>query len=215
MTGQGRGAAQDPVAPAVSPVSAPGKAGRRPGATQTRDEIVASARRLFAEKGYDATTIRAIAGDAGVNPSLVYHFFRSKEGVFTATMELPVNPAELLPALVAHGPREQLGERLVRALIAVWGGEGEGNPTLALLRSATTNEQATAMLRDFMGHQVLDRLVTLLGVPKLRLEAAIGQLIGVLVLRQILRIEPLASAGEDELVELLAPTVQRYLTDDH
>ena len=208
MTQQSEHAAQDPN-------PAPGRAGRRPGATQTRDEILASARRLFAERGYDATTIRAIAADAEVNPSLVYHFFRSKEGVFTATMELPVNPAELLPALVRSGPREQLGERLVRALLAAWEGEGGGNPTLALLRSATTNEQATAMLRDFMGRQVLDRLVALLGVPKLRVEAAIGQLIGVLVLRNIVRIEPLASAGEEELVTLLAPTVQRYLVNDH
>ena len=207
MTQQSGHAAQDPAPP--------GRAGRRPGATQTRDEIVTSARRLFAEKGYDATTIRAIAADAGVNPSLVYHFFRSKEGVFTATMELPVNPAELLPALVGNGPREQLGERLVRVLLTVWEGEGGGNPTLALLRSATSNEQATAMLRDFMGRQVLDRLVTLLGVPKLRVEAAVGQLIGVLVLRNIVRIEPLASAGEEELVTLLAPTVQRYLVNDH
>lgn len=206
MTHQDGGAAPDP-----SP--GPGRAGRRPGVTQTRDEILASARRLFAEKGYDATTIRAIADNAGVNPSLVYHFFRSKEGVFAATMELPVNPAELLPVLVGAGPRENLGERLARVLLRIFEGDGSGNPTLALLRSATGNEQATAMLREFMGRQVLDRLVALLGVPKLRVEAAVSQMVGVLVLRHIVRLEPLASAGEEELVALLSPTLQRYLVD--
>lgn len=197
------------------PNPGPGRAGRRPGATQTRGDIVASARRLFLEKGYDATTIRAIAADAGVNPALVHHFFRSKEGVFAATMELPVNPAELLPLLVGDGPREELGERLVRVLLSVWEGDDGRNPTLALLRSATSNEQATAMLRDFMGRQVLDQLVLLLGVPKLRVEVAVGQLIGVMVLRHIVRIEPLASAAQEELVALLGPTIQGYLVDRH
>jgi AcrR family transcriptional regulator len=183
--------------------------GRRPGPTETRQTILAAARELFAEKGYDGASIRAIARTAGVDPALVHHFFTSKEDLFVAAMEFPFDPAQLLPHIAA-GPKEELGERLVRVFLSVWGDPQLQPRATAILRSATTSEQGAAMLREFASSALLGRVAEASGVPLLRINAAAGQMIGVMILRYVLAVEPIASATEDELVELLAPTLQRY-----
>ena len=93
--------------------------GRPPGATNTRDLVLAAARRAFTEKGYDAASLRQIAGDAGVDQGMVRHFFADKAGLFRAAMELSVDPQAMLPGLLAGG-REDLGERLVRWFLEQW-----------------------------------------------------------------------------------------------
>jgi len=185
--------------------------GRRPGSTDSRGEILAAARQLFAERGYDGATIRGIAQAAGVDAALVHHFFGTKEQVFVAAMELPFQPAEVLPQLLASGRREELGERLVRLFLTVWRDPTGRAPVLALLRSATTNEQAAGMMRQFVTATLLGRLADSLQVPRLRITAAAAQLVGVVMLRYVIGVEPLASAGEEEIVRLIAPTIQRYL----
>jgi AcrR family transcriptional regulator len=184
--------------------------GRRSGPTVSRGDIVAAARRLFAERGYDGATVRAIAQEAGVDPALVHHFFGTKEQVFVAAMELPFQPAELLPQLVA-GPRDRVGERFVRLFLTVWRDPDRRAPILALLRSATTNEQAAQMMRQFVTEALLTPLAGALGLPALRITAAASQLVGLVMLRHVIGIEPLASADEEEIVRLVAPTIQRYL----
>ena len=184
--------------------------GRRSGPTVSRGDILAAARRLFAERGYDGATIRAIAQEAGVDAALVHHFFGTKEQVFVAAMELPYQPADLLPQLVG-GPREEVGERFVRLFLAVWRDPERRAPVLALLRSATTNEQAAEMIRQFVTEALLTRVAGALGVPPLRVTAAASQLIGLAMVRYLVGVEPLASADEEEIVRLVAPTIQRYL----
>ncbi len=186
------------------------RAGRRPGPTATREEILAAARRLFGERGYDGTTIRAIAAGAGVNPALLHHYFGTKERVFVAALEFPVNPSELLPMLL-EGPREECGERIARMLLTLWSASETREPFLALLRSAMTNENAARMLRQFIGTAVLGPVAEALGVPRLRITAAAGQMIGLALLRYVIRIEPLASAAVEEVVALVAPAIQRHL----
>lgn len=184
--------------------------GRRPGAVDTRGEILAAARKVFAEKGFDRATVRGIAREAGVDPALVHHYFASKEGVFVAAMRLPLNPAELVPRVLA-GPREGVGERLARLLLTTLDDAATRQPILAVLRTAVTNDQGAALLREFVTQVILSRVVEELGTPPLRMEAAFAQMFGVLMLRYIVRMEPLASADVEELVGLLAPTLQRYL----
>lgn len=193
-----------------APVRRPG---RRSGPTVSRGGILAAARRLFAERGYDGATIRAIAQEAGVDAALVHHFFGTKEQVFVAAMELPFSPAELLPHLVT-GPPEQLGERFVRLFLTLWRDPDRRAPFLALIRSATTNEQAAAMVRQFVTEALLTRLAGGLGIPPLRVTAAASQLVGVVMLRYLIGVEPLASADEEEIVRLVAPVIQRYLDPD-
>ena len=184
--------------------------GRRAGPTESRADILGAARGLFAERGYDGATIRAIAQEAGVDAALVHHFFGTKEQVFVAAMELPFQPADLLPQLVG-GPREQVGERFVRVFLALWRDPERRAPVLALLRSATTNEQAAEMIRQFVTEALLTRLAGALDISPLRVTAAASQLVGLAMLRYLVGVEPLASADEEEIVHLVAPTIQRYL----
>ncbi|MEO3813362.1 TetR family transcriptional regulator [Sphaerisporangium sp. B11E5] len=186
--------------------------GRRPGLTDTRNEIIAAARKTFADKGFDKATIRGIAREAGVDPALVHHYFSTKEGLFVAALSLPIDPSKAVPMII-QGPREQVGERLVRFILTLTSEPAAREPVLALVRSATTNEQVVAMLREFLTRSVLNRVVEALGIAPIRMEVAFAQMFGVIVLRYVLRLEPIASVEIEELVELLAPTIQRYLAE--
>lgn len=185
--------------------------GRRPGPTETREKILAEARELFAEKGYDGASLRAIARAAGVDPALVHHFFGNKEGVFIEAMRFPVDPSVILPRIMAS-PRDRLGETMVRIFLDVWGDDDRRAPMLAMLRSAMTNERAAALAREFVTVALFGRAKQATQAPPLGIQAAAGQMIGLMILRYVLRIEPMASATEDELIALVAPTLQRYLT---
>ena len=180
-----------------------------------RQAILDAAREQFAEKGYAAASIRAIARTADVDPALVHHYFGSKEKVFVAAMELPFDPAERLPA-VLEGDVDGLAERLVRMFLGIWADPAFRTPMLGLVRSAFTSEQGATMLREFVGEALLGRVAqTVRGAgpaDPLRVQVAAAQLVGVVVLRYVVRLEPLASAADDDLVALLAPTVQRYLS---
>ncbi|TDD04534.1 TetR family transcriptional regulator [Nonomuraea deserti] len=186
--------------------------GRRPGSADTRGEILAAARKVFAEKGFDKATVRGIAREAKVDPALVHHYFDTKEGMFAAAMQLPITPEIVVPVLVA-GPREELGERLVRMILEVTAKPETREPMVALIRSAMTNERAVVMFREFISNALLFQVADRLRVPHLRIEAAFAQMFGVIMGRYVIKLEPLASAGHDELVELLAPTIQRYFTE--
>ncbi|MEV4887777.1 TetR family transcriptional regulator [Nonomuraea sp. NPDC055795] len=185
--------------------------GRRPGSVDTRGEILTAARTVFAEKGFDKATVRGIAREAKVDPALVHHYFNTKEGMFAEAMQLPINPEEVVPALL-EGPREEVGERLVRLLLTLTSEEEARQPVIALMRSAMTNEAALAMLREFITNALLFRVADGLGVPHLRIEAAFSQMFGLVMARYVLQLEPLATADDEELVALIAPTIQRYLT---
>ncbi|GAA2424675.1 TetR family transcriptional regulator [Actinomadura vinacea] len=184
--------------------------GRRPGPTETREAILAAARDLFAEKGYDGASLRAIARAAEVDPALVHHFFGNKEGVFTQAMRFPVDPSEVA-AKILGAPRERLGEMMVRTFLEVWDDADRRAPILALLRSAMTNERAAVMMRQFVSTALFGKVHETHRIPMLRINAAAGQMVGVMLLRYVLEVEPIASATGEELVDLLAPTVQRYL----
>jgi AcrR family transcriptional regulator len=170
---------------------------------------LAAARELFAEKGYDGASIRAIARAADVDPALVHHFFGTKEELFVAAVRFPVNPAEVLP-YVLGGPRESIGRRMAQTFLREWGRPEARGPLISLLRSSMTNEQAAELLRQFVSAAILARVGERLDVPLVRIEAAAAQMIGVAFLRYVLQVEPIASATDDELVELFAPTLQRY-----
>jgi AcrR family transcriptional regulator len=186
------------------------RTGRRPGQTETREHILAAARNQFGERGYDGATIRGIAAEAGVNPALVHHFFGSKEQVFAAALELPIDPSAVL-AVVLGGPSDSVGERILRLFISLWREPATRTPFLALVRSVSTNAQAAAMMRQFIERVMLARVADALGVPKLRLTALISHVMGIAMMRYIVGVEPLASADEDELVALVAPVIQQYI----
>jgi AcrR family transcriptional regulator len=196
-------------------MSAPAKRGpgRRPGTADTRGEILDAARHEFAEKGYDGASVRGIARAASVDAALVHHYFGSKEQVFVAAMALPVDPGAVLPDLLAGDPAE-LGERFARLFIGLWSDEAFREPMLALLRSATTSERGAQMLREFVGAAFLSRVATAVEGPDaaLRTATAAAQLVGIVLLRYVIGVPPLAAATDEEIVALVAPTLQRYLS---
>ncbi|HMJ39000.1 MAG TPA: TetR family transcriptional regulator [Verrucomicrobiae bacterium] len=189
------------------------RTGRRPGAGGTGEKILAAARAHFATVGYEAGTVRGIAADAAVDPALVLHYFGSKEGVFRAAVDFPVDPADFIPRLLAPG-LDGLGERLVRFFLETWDSPA-GRPLLALIRSVVASEDAAALLREFVTREVLGRLARALEVdqPQLRATLAASTLIGMAMLRYVVKLEPLASASPEVVAGWLGPAVQRYLTD--
>jgi AcrR family transcriptional regulator len=176
--------------------------------------VLAAARSAFAERGFDGASIRLIAADAGVDPALVHHYFGSKDKLFLAAVQAPVDPEDLLPEVLAGGTAE-LGANVVRMLLQIWDSPARA-AGLALVRSAVSNEWTARLLREFLVAQVLRRVVGTLGLPAAEADArgslVASQLIGVVMARYVLQIEPLASASPDELVAAIGPTVQRYLT---
>ncbi|AEM80456.1 TetR family transcriptional regulator [Streptomyces violaceusniger] len=208
------------MTPASSgPATGPRKRGRPartsasdgPGA---RDRILAAARNEFAERGYDKTSIRGIAKTAEVDPALVHHYFGTKEQVFEAAIELIFAPAMAAPDAV-HGSREGAGERMARFMFGIWENPVSRLPLLAVMRSALTNETASVVLRGMIERRVLLRMADELDVPnpEFRAQLAAGHLIGIAMLRYVIRMEPMASAEVDDIVTMVGPTLQRYLTE--
>lgn len=188
--------------------------GRRPAGEDTRAEILDAARSEFALKGYDASSLRAIARLAEVDPALVHHYFEGKAALFVEAMSLPVNPSFLIDALVA-GPRERVGERLAATFFDIWDSPQGRERLVALIRSAVSHEDAARMLREFLAREVFARVALSMDVPQPHLRAgmAAAQMIGLAMMRYIIGFEPIVRASTDEIVALVAPTLQRYLAD--
>jgi AcrR family transcriptional regulator len=189
------------------------RTGRRPGTGGTREKILSAARTHFSKVGYEGATVRGIAADAHVDPALVLHYFGSKHDLFRASVDFPVDPAVFVPRLLEPGI-DGLGSRLVGFFLETWDSPA-GRPILALIRSVVASEDAAALLREFVTREVLGRLARALEVdePRLRASLAASTLIGLAMLRYVIRLEPLASAPAEDIATWLGPTVQRHLSD--
>lgn len=189
------------------------RTGRRPGAGGTREQILAAACSHFGKVGYEHATIRGIAAAAKVDPKLVLHYFESKEGVFQAAVKFPFDPSVSIPRLLEPG-LNGLGMRLVRFFLETWDSPA-GSPVLAVIRSVVSSESAAALLRDFVTREVLARLAEALELDQPRLRASLvgSQLIGLAMVRYVVKIEPLSSASPATVAAWVGPTLQRYLTD--
>jgi AcrR family transcriptional regulator len=195
----------------VTAAAAP-RRGRRPGGPDTRATILVAARELFAAHGFAGTSVRAVATQAGVDAALVHHYFGTKDDLFLAALELKVDPrVALLP--VVEGGTDGAGERLMRLFVSVWDVEETRLPLLALVRGVL-DPGGQQLVRDGFLRIVLAPVGAALGLdqPERRMQLVASQLLGVVVLRYVLAVEPLASAPAEELVATYAPTLQRYLS---
>lgn len=189
--------------------------GRRPGQPGTRDELVATARRMFAEGGYDKTSLRDIAAAAAVDPALIRHYFGSKAELFRATVGWPFDPEQLgRRILEAEGPAGP-AERLTRAFFELWEQPETRAPLLAILRGAATHEESAVLVRQFIEQRLYPQIATALtgADAELRVDLAMGQLLGIAYLRHILRIEPIASRSPEELIARALPAVRAHLEE--
>lgn len=188
--------------------------GRRPhGSPDARQAILSAAVELFAELGFERTTMRAVGTQAGVDPALIYHYFGDKDGLLAAVVEPPVDLAAMLAGIADEPGRA--GEEVVRRIIELW----EHRPDvrermLAMLRTALSHEHAAMLLRDVLRSWLLGALDDVLADDQRELRVAlIGSHLGSLMLaRYILKVPGAAAATTEDLIQAVGPAVQRYLT---
>jgi AcrR family transcriptional regulator len=192
----------------------PRRSGRRPGDSGTREAILRAARRQFSELGYDRTSLRSIAIEAGVDPTLVTHFHGSKQQLFVTVVELPFEPAVVLPPLLT-GDRETVGLRLARFFVGVLESDHGRQRITGLVRAAASEPEAARLLRELVTRELFGPIAASLGTEDARLRASYvgSQLVGLVMARYVVAVEPLASRPPDEVARTIAPVLQRYLTE--
>ncbi|WP_319446587.1 MULTISPECIES: TetR/AcrR family transcriptional regulator [unclassified Mycobacterium] len=174
-------------------------------ADQTKAVILAAARERFAESGYEAATIRAIAADANIDPSMVMRYFGNKDQLFAAAAEFDLRFPDL-----SDVPPSGLGHALVAHFLARW---EEDDALVVLLRSATTNAEAAQRMKDIFAAQLMPAISKFVPDDAPRRAGLIAtQVLGMALCRFVLRLPPVVAMSPDELVDWLGPTLQRYAT---
>jgi AcrR family transcriptional regulator len=190
--------------------------GRRPlGSPDARRAVLDAARELFAELGFERTTMRAVAARAGVDPALIYHYFGDKDGLLFAALQPPVDEATVFAGLADAG--DGAGEELVRRLVKLWEEHPEVREQMtAILRTGLSHDHAGRLLRDILSSFILAALGGVLAGDRRELRVALigSQIGGLMLARYILKVPGTAAASPEELVQAVGPTVQRYLTGD-
>ena len=190
--------------------------GRPPGPSDTRERILASARELFARNGIDKTSIRAIAAAAGVDPALVHHYYGTKEQLFAAAIHIPIDPMVVLVPL-RETPVEEMGYKLPSLLLPLWDSE-LGSGFIAVLRSILAAGTEVSLFRSFIQEviavEVGPRVDNPPGTGMIRVQFVASQLVGVVMARYILELEPFRSLPVERIAKTIAPNLQRYLTGD-
>lgn len=188
---------------------------RRRAGSHRREAILAAARRLFATEGAERTTIRAVAAEAGVDPMLVLHYFGSKDGLFTAAIEWPLDFSEIDRLVIGPGI-DGVGERLLRFFLSEWETEQTATPLMIMFRRGLSRAEHGRLLAEFAEDQLIGRLAKLIGEPSARMRSSLvlGALAGLAIARYILRVEPLASASVEDIVASVGPTIDRYISGE-
>ncbi|HSD25301.1 MAG TPA: TetR family transcriptional regulator [Solirubrobacterales bacterium] len=189
------------------------RTGRRRGVSSSQEQILEAARELFLQRGYEGATLRAIAKKAGVDASLIVHFFGNKVGLFAAAIEWPHDPDVEIPKLLRDG-RGRVGHNLVGLLVGTWDREGGRNPILTMIRASMAEPEIADLLRNFLRERLYAPLFEALGSdrPDLRSNLLATQMIGLGMIRYVQRFEPLASANPADVIAWVGPSAQRYLT---
>jgi AcrR family transcriptional regulator len=186
--------------------------GRRPGAPDTREQILEVARRRFLAEGYQSVTMRSVAAEAGVDAALISYFFGSKHGLFGAALALSANPAEVL-ARVLPGDLEGLPERVLKALVTTWDDPQRGNPLRVMLRAAAHDPEVARLVREMAEREIVGKIAERLGGADARQRAGVFtvQITGLIFSRYLVELDPIATMPVDELVRRLAPGLRAVL----
>ncbi|WP_371747044.1 TetR/AcrR family transcriptional regulator [Mycolicibacterium sp. YH-1] len=189
--------------------------GRPPGQSDTRDRILSSARELFARNGIDKTSIRSIASSAGVDAALVHHYFGTKQQLFAAAIHIPIDPMQVIGPM-RETPVDELGLKLPSLLLPLWDSE-LGSGFIATLRSLLAGNDVSlvrSFLQEVISVEVGRRVDSPPGSGRIRVQFVASQLVGVVMARYILELEPFKSLPVQQVAETIAPNLQHYLTGD-
>lgn len=189
--------------------------GRPPGTSDTRERILVAARDLFARNGIDKTSIRAIASGAGVDPALVHHYFGTKQQLFAAAIHIPIDPMQVIGPM-REAPLDELGLLLPSLLLPLWDSE-LGSGFIATLRSLLAGNDVSlvrSFLQEVVSVEVGQRVDDPPGSGRIRVQFVASQLVGVVMARYILELDPFKSLPVQQIAETIAPNLQHYLTGD-
>lgn len=196
------------------PASDSPSTGRKSADSGTREAILRAARRQFSELGYDRTTVRGIAAEAGVDPALVAHFYGPKQQLFMAVVELPFDPAIVIPTLLA-GDRGEVGRRLAAFVVGVMESPEGQQRLLSLVRAATAEPEAARLIRELVSRELFQPMVAGLNTGDANLRAALigANVVGLFMARHVIAVEPIAALDSDGLIAVYAPVFQRILVE--
>jgi AcrR family transcriptional regulator len=189
--------------------------GRPRGVSDTRERILVSARDLFARNGIHKTSIRAVAAAAGVDAALVHHYYGTKEQLFAAAVRIPIDPMDVIGPL-REVPVEELGYKILSLLLPLWDSE-LGAGFVATLRSILAGSEVNlfrTFLQDVIAVEVGSRVDNPPGSGIIRIQFVASQLVGVIMARYILELEPFKSLPVEQIAQTIAPNLQRYLTGE-
>ena len=189
--------------------------GRPRGQSDTRERILLNARELFARNGFDRTSVRSIASAAGVDAALVHHYFGTKQQLFAAAIHIPIDPMQVLGPM-RETPVAELGWKLPALLLPLWDSE-LGSGFIATLRSLLAGEDVSlvrSFLQEVISVEIGRRVDDPPGSGRVRVQFVASQLVGVVMARYILELEPFASLPVEQIAETIAPNLQHYLTGD-
>jgi AcrR family transcriptional regulator len=187
--------------------------GRRPGNADTRGEIVDAAKRVFAAKGYDGTSLRAVAREAGVDPALVHHYFEGKSSLFVAAMALPFDPRQVKEQAETA---EHSGARTIESFLTMWdNAEGSGSSFASCVAAMAASTNVADAMREFVNERVWSNRAPIAGetvaTAKRRTAMVSSQLMGLAFTRYLLRVPPMATASPKQIGRWIGPTLDRYL----
>lgn len=189
--------------------------GRRPGNADTRGEIIEAAKRVFAAKGYDGTSLRAVARDASVDPALVHHYFDGKSSLFVAAMALPFDPRQV-KAQVAEA--EHSGAQTIESFLTMWDrAEGTGSSFTSCMAAMAASTSVADAIREFVNERVWSTISRNEGdsdAMALRRTAMVSsQLMGLAFARYLLRVPPMSTASPRDIGRWVGPTLDRYVKE--
>jgi AcrR family transcriptional regulator len=189
--------------------------GRRPAGSGTREAIVEAAREQFSERGYRGTTLRSVGSAAGVDPKLVLHYFGSKQQLFVQSLELPLDPDQVVGRLFEPGP-ETIGARAAEMLMTILDDLDSQHVLVAVVRAAASEPEAAELIREVLTTRVLGPMAQLVGGPDAELRASLmgSQIVGLAMARHVVGLKPLATASREQLVAALTPVFEHYLGGD-
>jgi AcrR family transcriptional regulator len=178
----------------------------RRSSAETKAVILAAAKERFARSGFERATIRAIAADAGIDPSMVMRYFGSKDQLFAAAADFDLQIPDLSGVAEAD-----VGARIVDYFMDRW---ERDEALVVLLRSSTTNDVAAQRMREIFAGQLIPVIAAIDPVrPERRASLVASQMLGLALCRYVLRLPPIVAMSHDEVVSWLGPTIARYLSE--